>query len=153
MIGGGKILITREQEQRVREYLLHRKCYDFIVKKGIFGLLKQWAEIVKECEQGYTLTINDFLNDLATRDLILDIIKSQKEDQSFVENVTSYIHHFDQNFKKLLIETDKCSWGSANAKDFPKKKYWWYWGMIKNAKGQLLDDLRHSEFLYYRKKK
>ncbi len=63
---------------------------------SLSSLLSSWAGIVDEIEGGYEATIDDYTNDLATRDLIDDAIGSVPE--SIKEKLESAVKPLDERF-------------------------------------------------------
>ena len=115
-----------------------------------------WDFIVKEIENGYGHLMCEYLNDLATRWIIQTIIDNLS-DKDLANVIEQTVKPIDDRLKALLIETDKCVWGVPNEWRYqPPDKYFWVWGIVNNAKGELLRDLlsypEPVKFNYYRKK-
>ncbi len=126
-------MFSIEDELIINEILKNRKVADHVIKGGIYKLLKNWKNFVKECEEGYKLTIDDYTNDLCTRDIIQDVL--DQVDVRLARIIHDEIKEFDDRLKKLLINTEKCVFG-----DCKDERRFWFFGIIKTAKGELLED-------------
>lgn len=140
------ITLTSAQRERIREFLSEKGYPEFVVTGGLERELAEWQKFVSHCEKGYDLVIEDYTNDLDRRSIIQKILDFMREDKELITKVMRFLKPLDDRFKALLIETNKCVWGLANAHRFPKDKFWWYWGIVKNAKGELLEDLESNGY-------
>ena len=75
--------------------------------------LKRWERFIKECEEGYADVIEEYLNDLSVRDILEEVGKILKEENSEAQH--EFYHHLqklDERFKSQLVETDQPIWGN-----------------------------------------
>lgn len=135
------IKYNKEEEKMIETILLKLNLAEHVVNGGILRLINNWINTVRECKKGYDLTIEDYINDLDGRYIIEEVMNSLT-DSNLKKKIKLAINQADIDFKQILIETNKCVLGSAVANQFPKEKYWWYWGIINNARGELLKDLK-----------
>ncbi len=54
----------------VGEFLRKRGCPEHIVRGGLQGLLEGWEEVVRSVGEGYSLGLDDYLNDMDGRQLL-----------------------------------------------------------------------------------
>jgi hypothetical protein len=87
-----------------------------------------WREFVEQVEQGYSLGLEDYRNDLDVR-AILAVANAEDHE----------VLALDERLKKLLIACDKRVWESAPGEPF------WDFGYPRNAGPDLLADLRAEE--------
>ena len=48
----------------VRDYLQKKGCADHVINGGLAGLVETWEGIVESVAEGYSLGLDDYLNDL-----------------------------------------------------------------------------------------
>jgi hypothetical protein len=143
------ITFSNNEKKIMKQILLTRKVSKDLVENIPYKLIIIWKEFVeKDCVNGCALlTINDYDMVLVKRDYIQYLIDNLK-DKSTKDKIKKLIKPSDDAFKKLLVNKDICI-KSFSKKDKTSKKYFWYWGIIKNAKGDLLYDLKSAKFVYY----
>ncbi len=149
-----KVKLTPRQEEIIRKLLVKEKNPDFIIEGGLQLLLNKWKKFVEECEEGYSFTLGEYIiTDLGARDTLEYLINSLgKAEFELSEEISKFLKPIDNRFKKLLIEKDKYLLGKFFENKYKnKKKYWWYWGIVKNAKGDLLEDLKLDIFEHYKR--
>ena len=114
-------------DARITDFLKKNKYPAHLVKEGRTGLLRRWKQFVADVEKGYTMTIEDYRNDLDIRAIIR---RAGAEDAE--------IAALDARFKKLLTGTKSRVWESDSDDDF------WCFGYPKNAGEDLMEDLRRE---------
>jgi hypothetical protein len=112
----------------VDEYLRENGYPEHVVRDGRAGLMRMWREFVEQVEQGYSLGLEDYRNDLDVRAILA---LADAEDDEVIA--------LDERLKKLLIACDKRLWESAPGEPF------WDFGYPRNAGPDLLADLRAEE--------
>lgn len=117
-------------DAEVKEFLKESGYPDHIVKGGRKGLIEQWEKFVREVERGYSLNLEDYRNDLDIRAII-----AQAGLQSDVEDA-------DKRLRGLLVFTEESVWDCDDNPDA-----FWLFGYPRNAKGDLLEDLRSEGFV------
>jgi hypothetical protein len=130
--------LNDEQRKEIKNIKL--KHGSAFYKERIEDSIIYWTSLVKRCEKGYDSTIDEYRNDLDTRSFIQYVI-DDLSDRKLADNIYEIVKPWDERFKAQLIETDKCIWGVTWACHLPKEKYFWVWGVTRNAKGRLLEDL------------
>jgi len=149
--------LTEKNKQEIRKLL--STSPDFVIEGGLERLIKLWKHfVVDECEiEGYSLPIEDYINDLDGR-MIIQYIIDNISDKEISKSIALEIKEYDDRFKKLLVDTDKCIRGEQTGlkrklikkflgmKSYNKQKHFWYYGIIKTAKGTLLENARREDF-------
>ena len=98
-------------------------------------LLAKWGTFVARVERGYTLTIYDYTNELAVRDLL-----SQADATSALPSTADLteLDKLDERFRAATREnTRPIMPGFAGDP-------WWYYRIPLKLCGELLSDLRHE---------
>lgn len=127
--------------EEVREFLRERGCPFPVSERGLTGLVENWEKIVQSVEAGYLLTLDDYLNDLDTRQLLEDALQVAPliEQQKFEER----IRQADDQLKGLTTRASVCLWGDelAEAEGWTPKKNWWYYACPVDADAELLAEI------------
>src|SRR5258708_1315794 len=111
-------------DEQMKHYLRENGYPEHIVKAGRPGLIERWNKFVDEVERGYKFGLEDYRNDLDLR----AIIGMVGLDEEFQEP--------DDRLKPLVTAQDVRVGESGGEDSF------WDFGYPKNAKGELLGDLR-----------
>ena len=117
-------------DAEVKEFLKECGYPEHIIQGGRKGLIQKWEKFVNEVQNGYSLNLEDYRNDLDLRAII-----GQLGLQSDVEDA-------DRRFRRLLVFTEESVWDCDDNPDA-----FWLYGYPKNATGDLLDDLRNEGFV------
>jgi hypothetical protein len=110
----------------VREFLRERGSGDHVVEGGLEGLVESWENTVRSVEKGYSLTLDDYLNDLDARQLIAEVLPVATADQR--AGIASRLDRADQTMRKLTTPTPVCLWGGGVAEEegWTPTENWWY---------------------------
>ena len=111
----------------VQKFLRDHKYPAHLVKEGRAGLVRRWREFVEQVEKGYGLGLEDYRNDLDLRGIIRMV------------GLDDHVRDLDHRLEAMLTARDKRIWESASGDPF------WDFGYPKNARGDLLEDLRAEE--------
>ncbi len=92
-------------------------------------LVAKWAKVAAEVERGYTLTIDDYLNDVDLRHRIASRLRTASANTQVAESLALA----DERFRAATIVTDICVWGRANAIDeaWNPEREWYYFRLPK----------------------
>ncbi len=125
----------------VRDYLLDRGCADRIIEGGLEGLVENWEKTVREVEEGYSLTLDDYLNDLDVRQLITEALVRARDDQRAAIN--DRLNEADKKMRSLTIPAEHCLWGDEIAQEegWTAEENWWYFARPIKADQELLDEI------------
>jgi len=107
-------------------YLRDNGYPEHVVRAGRAGLIERWRKFVEEVERGYRFGLEDYRNDLDLRG-ILTMLGLDEE-----------VRELDQRLEAMLIPCEKRVWETSAKNPF------WDFGYPKNAKGELLEDLRNE---------
>lgn len=117
-------------DTEIKEYLQKNGYPEHLVKAGRKGLIAKYEKFVEEVEAGYSLTLDDYRNDLDLRAILLRLGLGKK------------VAEADKRFRKCLAFSGEPIWEcDENPEAF------WLFGYPKNAKGDLKKDLKAAGFL------
>ncbi len=117
-------------DAEVKAFLKANGYPDHIVKGGKKGLIASYEKFVDAVEEGYSLNLEDYRNDLDLRAII-----SRAGLQADVEDA-------DRKLRACLVFSEESVWDCEDNPDA-----FWLYGYPRNAKGDLLDDLRNEGFV------
>jgi len=125
----------------VRDFLREKGCGEHIVERGLEGLVETWEGIAQSVEEGYSLGLDDYLNDMDARQLIGEalVVAPPPQREQFAER----INRADELMKGLVEPARACLWGEeiAEEEDWTAKENWWYFSRPINAGEDLLDEI------------
>lgn len=83
--------------------------------------LDRWAHVVAEIESGYSLTFDDYLNDLDLRHGLRALPADDARQAALRE--------LDARFKAHTYPSGSCVWGddNAEAEGWDRERDWYYW--------------------------
>lgn len=93
-------------------------------------LVERWAQVVDEIERGYTLTFDDYLNDVDLRHLIARSLRNVPPAvREQLSPLRDQLTNIDTRFVAHTEPSDGCVWGQANADDegWSPDGEWWYY--------------------------
>jgi len=99
-------------------------------------LVERWTQVVDEVERGYSLTFDDYLNDVDLRQLIARALRgvppSVREQFS---GLRDSLQELDARFIAATRPTQHCVWGDAIAEDegWSADGEWWYYREPKDT--------------------
>ena len=125
----------------VRDYLRKKGCPDHVINGGLAGLVETWEGIVESVAEGYSLGLDDYLNDLDVRQLLEESLAVATATEK--NKLLDHVNEADDSFKALVTATEQCLWGNkvAKKKGWTPKKNWWYFNRPLNAGEDLLAEL------------
>jgi hypothetical protein len=125
----------------VRNFLREKGCGEHIVERGLEGLVEKWEDVVQSVEEGYSLGLDDYLNDMDARQLIEEslVVATPPRRERFVERV----NRADELMKGLVEPARRCLWGAEIAEEegWTTQENWWYFSRPINAGQELLDEI------------
>lgn len=128
-------------DDAVRDFLREKGCAYQLIERGFVGLVESWEKVVQSVEEGYTLTMDDYLNDLDARQLLDEAmsVASAAELARFDDR----IQQADDQMKSLTRRTGVCLWGDEVAEEegWTPKKNWWYYSRPIEADADLLAEI------------
>lgn len=125
----------------VRDFLRESGCGLHVIEKGLPGLIESWEKVVRAVDDGYSLSLDDYLNDLDARQLLEEAlaVASPADQQKFEERV----QYADDQMKSLTTRTAVCLWGDEVAEEegWTPQKNWWYYARPADAEPDLLAEI------------
>lgn len=125
----------------VGEFLKKRGCPGHVVRGGLRGLVESWEEAVRAVEEGYSLGLDDYLNDMDGRQLLEDalaVVPAQEK-----RNILSRVRKADADMHALVKPAGRCLWGDETARQegWTERRNWWYYCRPIEAGDELLAEL------------
>ena len=105
-------------------------------------LIEQWASFVETLEQqGYTFDLDNWLNDVDVRELILEALPMFGPDD--LGPAALRLEAADKAFLAATRDFRKCVWGQGTARreKWSADRNWWYFRVPLKSNGQLDDEL------------
>ena len=132
-----------QQPDRIRQYLRRRGCSPSIVKGGLEGLLDHWKGTVDAVAEGYDLTMDDYLNDMDTRDILAGVLEVATSEERAA--ALAKVGKLDRQFRELTIECGPV-WGETVAKEngHDTADQWWYFRRPKAPSPDFEEELREA---------
>lgn len=111
----------------VAEFLKRRGCADHVVREGFGGLLARWEAFAREVAAGYNASMEDYLNDLDTRQLLAET-SSLLPPHAF-HRFQPRLQAADEEFRLHSRPVAECLWGPENAEEMGwcAPANWWYY--------------------------
>ena len=95
-------------------------------------LVERWAQVALDVAQGYTLTFDDYLNDVDLRHRIAKRLRTSAVDGI----VGAALREADDHFRAATLESADCVWGAESARDeswSPSREWYYYRLPLKHA--------------------
>lgn len=128
-------------DDAVRDFLRESGCGPHVIEKGLAGLVESWEKVVQSVDEGYSLSLDDYLNDLDSRQLLGEALAVASP--SDVEKFDGRIQAADDQMRSLTTRTSICLWGDEIAEEegWTPKKNWWYYARPIDADPDLLAEI------------
>lgn len=125
----------------VREFLRAHGCADPVVTGGLAGLIASWEATAAAVERGYTLGLDDYLNDMDARELLEEALAVAPADSR--RRLTARLDAADARMKANVVPS-ACLWGDKLAKlnGWDASAHWWYFSRPREPGEELAEDLR-----------
>lgn len=125
----------------VREYLRKSGASYGVVAQGLRGLVDNWERVVGQVLEGYNLTLDDYLNDMDSRQLLANALELAPEEvrDAFLPRVRDA----DMKLRLNLVPAGRCLWGGivAGEEGWTEEDNWWYFERPRNPGPELLREL------------
>ncbi|MCX5835002.1 MAG: hypothetical protein NTV99_10935 [Deltaproteobacteria bacterium] len=125
----------------VSDFLKGRGCPVHVLRGGLNGLIESWKITIESVAKGYSLGLDDYLNDMDGRQLIEEAlgIAPDKEKKKYADR----LRQADACMKKLVVPAGRCLWGDevAEAEGWSAGKNWWYFMKPLKAGPELLTEI------------
>ena len=125
----------------VREFLRERGSSPNLIDGGLAGLVESWEAVVSAVEEGYTLGLDDYLNDLDVRQLLEEALPIAADTQR--QSFTKRVQQADEQMKQLVTPVPGCLWGAEVAEEegWTARKNWWYFSRPLQGNAELLAEI------------
>lgn len=129
------------EKDPVREFLKQRGCPEHVVRGGLQGLAESWEEVVRSIEEGYSLGLDDYLNDLDGRQLLEEALAVAPAQEK--KTALQRVRRADAKMRTLVRPAGRCLWGDETARQegWTARKNWWYFSIPVNPGEELLNEL------------
>ena len=130
-----------KDQDPVGEFLRNRGCPEHVARGGLQGLVESWEEVVRSVEEGYSLGLDDYLNDMDVRQLLdetLAVVPAEVK-----KTCLKRIRQADAKMQTLVRPAGRCLWGDETARQegWTAKKNWWYFSLPVKAGEDLLAEI------------
>jgi hypothetical protein len=104
-------------------------------------LIDQWAEFTGDLDKGYTFDLDNWLNDVDVRELILEALPMFSREEMGEHALK--LDQADAAFRASTRDFKKCVWGKGTARKerWTAEKNWWYFRTPLSSNAQLEDEL------------
>jgi len=132
---------NEDMKDPVHEFLRKRGSGAHVIRGGLVGLVESWEKTVQSVENGYSLTLDDYLNDLDARQLIAEVWPIAGDDQRAA--VAPRLGRADEMMRRATLPTPVCLWGreAAEREGWTPLQNWWYFARPIQADAELLSDI------------
>ncbi len=131
----------------VRGFLRQRGCPEHVIQGGLEKLVENWESVVEAVKKGYTLGLDDYLNDLDGRQLLEEVmaVAPGEERKRHIQRV----RRADNVMQTLVKPAGRCLWGEKVAKKagWTAEKNWWYFTQPVHAGPELLSEIEGVQAL------
>ena len=130
-----------KEKDPVGEFLRKRGCPEHVVRGGLRGLAESWEEVVRSIEEGYSLGLDDYLNDLDGRQLLEEALAVAPAQEK--KTTLQRVRRADAKMQTLVRPSGRCLWGDDTARQegWTARKNWWYFSIPVNPGEELLNEL------------
>jgi hypothetical protein len=128
----------------VGEFLQKRGCPEHVVRGGLLGLTENWENVVRSVEEGYSLGLDDYLNDMDGRQLIEESLPIAPAGDK--EAVQKRLRQADAKLQWLVKPAGRCLWGdeTAQREGWTANKNWWYFSIPTRPGEDLLREIEKA---------
>jgi hypothetical protein len=126
----------------VRDFLKRRGSPGHVVREGLKGLVERWERTVDDVANGYSLGLDDYLNDMDGRQLIEEVLAVAVNHGSLLKRIMNA----DHRMRDLVTPSRHCLWGehAALQHGWSPEKNWWFFSQPKTPGAELSAELgRH----------
>jgi hypothetical protein len=122
-------------------FLQSQGCSRAVIEGGLPGLVAAWERIVQSVTDGYQGGLEDYLNDMDTRQLLYEAWQTARPDQQ--HELQARLQAVDHRMRSLVIPTSECLYGELVADDegWKPASHWWYFSRPDRAGARLMSEL------------
>jgi hypothetical protein len=127
----------------IRRFLRARGVAEHIVAGGIEGLMAAWEQTAAAIEAGYSLTLDDYLNDLDARQILEIVLRAiPHPDGPLLDRLRAA----DARVRAATVPARQCIWGDGGERGWTARRNWWYFVVPRAPGPDLADDLAREGF-------
>ena len=131
-------------DDQIRRFLRARGVAEHVAAGGLDGLLAAWEATVGQVEDGYDLTLDDYLNDLDARQIIEVVLSAIPEPDG---PLLDRLREADGRMRAATVPAGGCVWADGAQDDWHERRNWWYFVVPRNPGPDLKDDLDRGGFI------
>jgi hypothetical protein len=107
----------------------------------LLELVDQWVEFTTDLAKGYSFDLDNWLNDVDVRELILEALPMFSREEMGEHALK--LDEADKAFMAATRDFKKCVWGKGTARKekWTPQKNWWYFRTPQSSNPQLEDEL------------
>jgi hypothetical protein len=123
-------------------FLQSQGCARAVIEGGLPGLVAAWEQIVERVAGQYAGGLEDYLNDMDTRELLNEAWQVARPDQR--EESLGRLEAADRRMRGLLVPADHCLYGDvvAEGEGWKPEVEWWYFSLPARAGSRLRSELK-----------
>ena len=126
----------------IRAFLRARGVAEHVVRGGLEGLMGAWEQTAGAIETGYSLTFDDYLNDLDARQILEVVLSAMPEpDGPFLDR----LRDADARVRAATVPSGRCVWGEDASPVWTERRHWWYFVVPRSPGEDLAEDLAREK--------
>ena len=129
----------------VQAFLRSQGAPYHVIANGLRGLVENWERVVKVVVEGYQLGLDDYLNDMDSRQLLENALAVAPPEvrEAFLGRVAEA----DTRIRLALVPAGHCLWGRIVAEEegWTEEANWWYFECPRNPGAPLTEDLKEPK--------
>ncbi|MDH4131008.1 MAG: hypothetical protein OEW17_02140 [Gemmatimonadota bacterium] len=136
--------MTSAPRDPVRDFLRRSGAPPGIVAQGFRGLVEHWERVVERIAGGQDQRLEDYLNDMDTRQLLANAMGLVPAEIGAV--FAARVAAADGRLRQQLVPAGRCLWGAIAAADMGLREgsNWWYFERPRAPGPMLRHDLEGS---------
>jgi hypothetical protein len=129
----------------ITRFLRARGVAEHLVDGGLEGLVSAWEQTAAAIEEGYGLTLDDYLNDLDVREILGDALATMPEPDG---PLLDRLRAADDRVRAATVVGVRCLWGDENraTHGWTARENWWYFAIPAAPGEELAEDLTRNGF-------
>ena len=125
---------------RLREYLARVGASPKVVAGGLEVLLRGWEQTVTAVEAGYTLSFDDYLNDIDGRQLLAQALEVAAPEEA--ARLADRLASLDARMRAAVEPVRRCVWGHIVEEEegWTPERNWWYFARPRRGAAAFLEE-------------
>ncbi len=137
---GEEFYLSAKEQDYISDLLEQQPELNWSSDDEFIHLLLDWKEFVKECNQGFDGTLEDYESGLKVRDIIATV--TDKSEETIRTKLLKFIDGADTIFKHQLVETARHI--PESSAETRSDQIFWRWGVTRKQGATLRRDLIRS---------